>query len=169
MGHWLLAQISPESGQIDLAVSGMPRRVVSPRWVFALRRPTFRDRRISALTSWPPEGSARRARPTSAPRCKRRRSSRLNRSLQGHPFLTEPAAVWLREHGAALVGIDSLNIDSTATGARPVHTVLLGADIPICEHLCHLGQLPDFGFRFHTAPVKVKGFGSFPVRAYAIM
>ena len=94
---------------------------------------------------------------------------RSDKYFQGHPFLTEAAAVWLRVHGAALVGIDSLNIDSTATGERPVHTVLLGADIPICEHLCHLEQLPDSGFRFHAAPVKVKGFGSFPVRAYAIM
>jgi arylformamidase len=70
---------------------------------------------------------------------------------------------------AAVVGIDSLNIDGTETGARPVHSVLLGADIPICEHMCNLEQLPDSGFRLHAAPVKVKGFGTFPVRAYAIL
>jgi kynurenine formamidase len=89
--------------------------------------------------------------------------------FEGHPHLTEAAAVWLKEQKAAFVGIDSLNIDGTATGARPVHTVLLGADIPICEHLCKLEQLPDSGFRFHAAPVKVKGFGTFPVRAYAVV
>lgn len=94
---------------------------------------------------------------------------RTDRYFEGHPFLTEAAAVWLKDQGAAFVGIDSLNIDGTATGERPVHTILLGADIPIGEHLCNLEQLPDSGFRFHAAPVKVKGMGTFPVRAYAIL
>ncbi len=94
---------------------------------------------------------------------------RTDRYFEGHPHLTEAAALWLNEQKAAFVGIDSLNIDGIATGARPVHTVLLGADIPICEHMCNLEQLPDSGFRFHAAPVKVKGFGTFPVRAYAII
>ena len=94
---------------------------------------------------------------------------RTDRYFEGHPHLTEAAAVWLRDQGARFVGIDSLNIDGTTTGARPVHAVLLGADIPICEHLCNLEQLPDSGFRFHAAPVKIKGFGTFPVRAYAII
>jgi arylformamidase len=93
---------------------------------------------------------------------------RTDRYFEGHPYLTEAAAFWLKEQGAAFVGIDSLNIDSTETGERPVHTVLLGADIPICEHLCNLERLPDSGFRFHAAPVKVKGMGTFPVRAYAV-
>src|SRR5690348_3434750 len=94
---------------------------------------------------------------------------RTDRYFEGHPHLTEAAGLWLKEQGARFVGIDSLNIDGTATGARPVHTVLLGADIPICEHMCELEKLPDSGFRFHAAPVKVKGFGTFPVRAYAIV
>ena len=94
---------------------------------------------------------------------------RTDKYFEGHPHLTEAAAVWLRDQGARFVGIDSLNIDGIETGARPVHTVLLGADIPICEHMCNLEQLPDSGFRFHAAPVKVKDFGTFPVRAYAII
>ena len=94
---------------------------------------------------------------------------RTDRYFEGHPFLTEAAGLWLKEQGAAFVGIDSLNIDSTETGYRPVHTVLLGAEIPIGEHLCNLEKLPERGFRFHAAPVKVKGFGTFPVRAYAIL
>ena len=69
--------------------------------------------------------------------------------------------------GAAFVGIDSHNIDNTATRARPVHTILLGAGIPIGEHLTGLGDLPDQGFRFSAVPPKVKGMGTFPVRAYA--
>ncbi|HEX7966485.1 MAG TPA: cyclase family protein [Gammaproteobacteria bacterium] len=93
---------------------------------------------------------------------------RTDQYFEGHPYLTEAAGLWLKDQGARFVGIDSLNIDGTQTGARPVHTALLGADIPICEHLCNLEQLPDSGFRFHAAPVKVKGFGTFPVRAYAI-
>ncbi len=89
--------------------------------------------------------------------------------LSGHPFLTEEAAGFLLEAGAALVGIDSLNIDDTRTGSRPVHTTLLGADIPIVEHLTNLAALPPEGFRFHAAPVKVRAFGTFPVRAYAVV
>lgn len=50
-----------------------------------------------------------------------------------------------------------------------MHTLLLGADIPICEHLCKLEALPDHGFRFHAVPVKVRRFGTFPVRAYAVL
>jgi kynurenine formamidase len=88
--------------------------------------------------------------------------------LSGHPFLTEEAAGYLLEAGAALVGIDSLNIDDIRRGSRPVHTALLGADIPIVEHLTNLEALPAGGFRFHAAPVKVRAFGTFPVRAYAV-
>ena len=84
-----------------------------------------------------------------------------------HPYLTEDAATWLAVNLAAFVGIDSHNIDDTAQRARPVHTILLGADIPIGEHLTGLGQLPDGGFRFSAVPPKVKGMGTFPVRAYA--
>jgi len=86
-----------------------------------------------------------------------------------HPFLTEDAARFLRDRGAVLVGIDSLNIDSTDDGQRPVHTTLLGADIPICEHLCGLEGLPEDGFKFYAVPVKIKSFGTFPVRAYATL
>ncbi len=87
----------------------------------------------------------------------------------GHPFLTRAATAALVEAGARLVGIDSLNIDDTADGARPAHTLLLGAGIPIAEHLCGLERLPDTGFRFFAVPVKVSGMGSFPVRAFAIV
>ncbi|HEY0704038.1 MAG TPA: cyclase family protein, partial [Candidatus Acidoferrales bacterium] len=87
--------------------------------------------------------------------------------FEGHVFLTRGAAEYLRDAGAALVGIDSYNIDDTGDGARPVHTILLGAGIPIVEHMCNLEMLPGDGFRFTAAPVKVKGMGSFPVRAFA--
>jgi len=87
--------------------------------------------------------------------------------FEGHPFLTEAAALYLKEQGAALVGIDSLNIDDNSGGSRPVHTTLLGAGILIVEHLCNLDQLPLSGFAFTAVPVKVKGMGSFPVRAFA--
>lgn len=92
---------------------------------------------------------------------------RTERYFEGNPFLTEGAARHLANAGATLVGIDSLNIDDTADGRRPVHTILLGAKIPVVEHLCGLEQLPDSGFRFTAVPVKVKGCGSFPVRAFA--
>ena len=86
-----------------------------------------------------------------------------------HPYLTAEAADWLAEHGAVIVGIDSCNIDNMHARARPVHTRLLGAGIPICEHMTALGSLPDEGFRFSAVPPKVKGMGSFPVRAYAVL
>ncbi|NBD95822.1 MAG: cyclase family protein [Gammaproteobacteria bacterium] len=89
--------------------------------------------------------------------------------FEEHPFLTFRAAQWLRDNGAVLVGIDSLNIDDTDDGHRPVHTTLLGAGIPIAEHLCSLERLPESGFTFHAAPVKVRGMGTFPVRAYAVL
>jgi arylformamidase len=92
-----------------------------------------------------------------------------DRYFEGHPHLTRAAAEHLREAGARLVGIDSLNIDSTDDPARPVHSVLLRADIPVCEHLRGLEQLPDAGFRFFAVPVKVKAFGTFPVRAFGLV
>lgn len=89
--------------------------------------------------------------------------------FEGHPFLTKDAAECLKRAGAALVGIDSLNIDDTADLARPVHSTLLAAEIPIAEHLTMLDQLPEAGFRFFAVPVKVKAFGTFPVRAFGIV
>ncbi|HLF63056.1 MAG TPA: cyclase family protein [Saprospiraceae bacterium] len=84
---------------------------------------------------------------------------------EGHPYLTADAAEFLRDNGVKLVGIDSHNIDNTATRSRPVHTTLLGNDILIVEHLCNLQALPDEGFLFSAIPPKFKGVGTFPVRA----
>ena len=82
--------------------------------------------------------------------------------------MTAQAAESLVEAAPALVGIDSLNIDDAQDGLRPAHTSLLGAGIPIVEHLCNLNELPARGFRFHCVPVKFRGVGTFPVRAYAV-
>jgi kynurenine formamidase len=84
-----------------------------------------------------------------------------------HPFLTRDAADYLVKAGARLVGIDSLNIDDDKDGARPAHTILLGAGVAIVEHMTNLGALPDSGFTFFAVPPRVKGMGSFPVRAFA--
>ena len=86
--------------------------------------------------------------------------------FEGHPYLTGGLAEWLADAGVTLVGIDSYNIDSTDTGERPVHTALLGREIPIVEHLTGLAGVPERGARFFAVPVKVKGFGTFPVRAF---
>jgi arylformamidase len=94
---------------------------------------------------------------------------RTDRYFEGHPYLTAEAAALLRDRGAALVGIDSLNIDDISGGERPVHSTLLKADIPIVEHMTGLDQVPESGFRFHAVPVKVKNFGTFPVRAFALL
>lgn len=90
--------------------------------------------------------------------------------FEGHSFLTEGAANWLKARGAALVGIDSYNIDDTADMRRPVHSILLHDHILIVEHLCNLEALPDDrAFKFYAVPVKVKNFGTFPVRAFAVV
>jgi len=94
---------------------------------------------------------------------------RTDHYFEEHPFLTRAAAEFLVEAGVALVGIDSYNIDDTTDGYRPVHTALLGAEIPICEHMRGLELLPNKGGRFFAVPVKVKEFGTFPVRAFAIV
>jgi arylformamidase len=94
---------------------------------------------------------------------------RTDQYFEGHSFLTADAAAYLAEAGAALVGIDSLNIDDTADMARPVHTALLGAGVPVAEHLTGLANLPDEDFRFFAVPVKVKGMGTFPVRAFGLV
>ena len=93
---------------------------------------------------------------------------RTEQYFTGHPHLTGALAEWLARAGAVLVGIDSLNIDATDTGERPVHSTLLRQGIPIAEHLRGLEQLPVRGARFFAVPVKVRRFGTFPVRAFAI-
>jgi len=86
------------------------------------------------------------------------------------PYLTEAGASWLAEHGARLVGIDSVNIDDTAGArTRPAHSLLLAADIPVLEHLTRLAEVPDLDARLHAAPPAVAGFGTFPVRAYVVV
>jgi kynurenine formamidase len=94
---------------------------------------------------------------------------RTDRYFEGHPFLTADAAAWLRESGAALVGIDSLNIDDTADLSRPVHSTLLRGEVPVVEHLRGLEGLPESGFRFFAVPVRFKGLGTFPVRAFGLV
>ena len=94
---------------------------------------------------------------------------KTERYFEGHPFLTEEAAESLAGGGAALVGIDSYNIDDTADGRRPAHSILLRAGVPIVEHMCGLGRLPREGFKFFAVPVKVRGLGTFPVRAFAVV
>jgi kynurenine formamidase len=94
---------------------------------------------------------------------------RTPKYAEGHPFLTRGAAEALASARPALVGIDSLNIDDSADGVRPAHTLLLAAGIPIVEHLCNLGAVGGSKFRFHCVPAPFRGVGSFPVRAYAVV
>ncbi len=87
--------------------------------------------------------------------------------FENHPFLTEGAALFLKEKGVKLVGIDSHNIDDTRGQSRPVHTILLRADILIVEHMTNLEKLPENNFLFSAVPPKFEGVGTFPVRAMA--
>lgn len=83
------------------------------------------------------------------------------------PFLSAATLDALIQGGAALVGVDFNNVDDTTDPARPAHTRLLGADIPIVEHLTNLGALPNDGFRFFAVPPRIVRGASFPVRAFA--
>ena len=89
--------------------------------------------------------------------------------LSDNPFLTEAAARWLVDAGAALIGIDSLNVDALTDPQRPAHTAILGAGIPLVEHLTGLGALPSTGWRFFAVPPRIRGMATFPVRAFAIV
>jgi arylformamidase len=84
------------------------------------------------------------------------------------PHLTEPAVAALIEAGPAVVGIDSLNIDNPADPTRPAHQGLLGAGIPIIEHLTNLESVPDTGARLIALPAPVRAMASFPIRAVAV-
>jgi len=87
----------------------------------------------------------------------------------GAPFVSAAAADRLVASGALLAGIDSFNIDDTGDLARPVHSALLRAGIPVVEHLTNLGALPARGARFFAVPPRVRGMGTFPVRAFAVV
>ena len=97
------------------------------------------------------------------------RNWRTDRYGESAPYLTSAVVESLLVSRAALVGIDSVNIDSIADLTRPAHHGLLGAGVPIVEHLTHLDQLPERGARFFAVPPKVSGFGTFPVRAFAMI
>ncbi len=86
-----------------------------------------------------------------------------------HPFLTVDAAQALVSGGAAVVGIDSVNIDDTRGTDRPIHSMLLDAGILIVEHMTNLQRLVGQQFRFFAVPPKIRGMGTFPVRALAII
>ncbi len=93
---------------------------------------------------------------------------RTERYFDKHPFLTADACDCLLDGGAEFVGIDSLNIDDTGNPARPAHTKLLGAGVPVCEHMTNLGSISDDGGYLHAVPIAWKGGASFPVRAYVM-
>jgi len=92
---------------------------------------------------------------------------RTDQYFEDHPFVSQEAAQYLKDEGAKIVGIDSHNIDNTGQNTRPVHTILLEAEILIVEHLCQLHLVPASGFLFSAVPPKIKSTGSFPVRAFA--
>jgi kynurenine formamidase len=85
---------------------------------------------------------------------------------RANPFLSADACELLLERGAALVGIDSVNIDDIDDLARPAHSLLLRQGVPIVEHMTNLGAVPEGGVRFHAVPPKIAGMGTFPVRAF---
>ena len=94
---------------------------------------------------------------------------RTEKYFTGHPFITSAAANYLLEQKVKLVGIDSYNVDDTRGKTRPAHSILLGNNICIVEHMTCLDHLPAEGFRFFATPPRISGMGSFPVRAFAVV
>lgn len=94
---------------------------------------------------------------------------RTDEYFEDHPFVSEAAANYLKSQNVRLVGIDSHNIDDTNGNTRPAHSILLKAEIPICEHMTNLAELPYSDFKFFAVPVKMKGMGTFPVRAFGLV
>jgi len=94
---------------------------------------------------------------------------RTDKYFEDNPFITRDAAEYLAASQAALVGIDSVNIDHMRDKTRPAHSILLRNNVLVVEHIRGLGELPDSGFRFFAVPVKIKSFGTFPVRAFALI
>jgi kynurenine formamidase len=88
--------------------------------------------------------------------------------FSANPFLTAEACEALVAAGVAFVGIDSLNIDDIADMARPAHTILLGAGVPICEHMTNLASVKSGAGRLHAVPIAWVGGATFPVRAYVV-
>jgi arylformamidase len=94
---------------------------------------------------------------------------RTPRYFEPNPFLTRGACEYLADQGARFVGIDSLNIDDIQDLVRPAHTILLGAGIPVCEHLTRLKAVPREGGFLHAVPIAWRGGATFPVRAYVMV
>jgi kynurenine formamidase len=164
--------IQGQDFRLDIEGEDIADQVLSDFIVKDLRLPMVREVRIlnKEIICEPHKRAAPESFETEAPNLVYTgwaRKWKTEQYFEGHPFLTENAAVYLKEQSAVLVGIDSLNIDDISGGARPVHTTLLGADILIVEHLCNLDKLPLSDFTFTAVPVKVKGMGSFPVRPFA--
>jgi kynurenine formamidase len=136
-----LANLDCVIARIDPAVRVIDRLPFSPRDV--------RGKAVLVHTNWS-------------------RHWRSDQYFEDHPHLTGELAQWLVDSGARLVGIDSYNIDSVATGERPVHSTLLRNDIPIVEHMTNLAAAPASGGKFFAVPPKVKDFGTFPVRAFVV-
>lgn len=93
---------------------------------------------------------------------------RTDAYFSANPYLTAAACEALVAVGVAFVGIDSLNIDDTADMARPAHTILLGAGVPVCEHMTNLASVESDRGRLHAVPIAWVGGATFPVRAYVV-
>jgi kynurenine formamidase len=84
-----------------------------------------------------------------------------------YPFLSQGAILHLAEAGAKLVGVDTINIDSSREVHRPAHSVLLKLDTLIVENLTNLDALHGNHFRFFAVPIKAAHTAAMPIRAFA--
>lgn len=84
-----------------------------------------------------------------------------------HPWIAADCANALANKDVTLYGIDTLNADSFADPARPVHSILLRNNIPIIENLTNLDRLLGRTARLFAAPLPIVGLGSCPIRAFA--
>ena len=86
---------------------------------------------------------------------------------QSYPFISKELIEFLIKSGVKLVGVDTVNIDSSKDLARPAHSLLLKKEILVVENLMNLDRLHDKQFRFFAVPLKGKKVAAMPIRAFA--
>jgi kynurenine formamidase len=83
------------------------------------------------------------------------------------PALDMGALEWLVARGLRLLGIDAFDFDAAPNYAG--HRYLLAQDVLIVEGLVNLGMLTEPEVQLYVAPLRLRGTGAAPCRAFAVL
>lgn len=89
--------------------------------------------------------------------------------FKDYPTLTADAAEWLCGFAIKGIGFDTISADCCNSANLPIHKILLSHKKIIIENLTNLNPVPQSGFYFSCAPLKITGADGSPVRAMAIL